>query len=323
MNQTPDTPKESQYTVTLLGHDRLVDRKLFNRKEFIDPGATDILSRRHAVLFMARSPLTYMDVRLFDAEKAYNDIVKAFDSTRVVLHVPGVPLRMTAGELKDKALVEFPSAKDRPNRACDLYARTHFGHPYSEMVNKAKVALEKRFRLAFSSNQLDLANHDSSFGSKTKIFSHYPIWAKPDAIQEFKQLAKQGHVYSQYMAGLLLATAPGNHDPECIDYLLMAHKNKHPEALGVLAEYLLYKDDYLGAVQCALISLEGGDRDSRHVIKTAFGICSMKVLHLPNQTVPAIEYLLRLLTTGEFAQLFAAHCPEYAPSKQEMPSWMK
>lgn len=322
MNQTPETPKESQYTVTLLGHDRLVDRKLFNRKEFIDPGATDILSRRHTVLFMARSPLTYMDVRLFDAEKAYNDIVKAFDSTRVVLHAPGVPLRMTAGELKDKALAEFPNAKG-PGKACDLYARTHFGHPYSDLVNKAKVALEKRFRLAFSSNQLDPANHDSSFGSKTRIFSHYPIWATPDSIREFKQLAKQGHVYSQYMAGLLLATVPGNHDPECIDYLLMAHKNKHPEALGVLAEYLLYKDDYLGAVQCALISLEGGDRDSRHVIKTTFGICSMKILHLPNQTVPAIEYLLRLLTTGEFAQLFAEHCPEYAPSEEVMPSWMK
>jgi hypothetical protein len=93
------------------------------------------------------------------------------------------------------------------------------------------------------------------------------VVATSQALEVYQGLAAQGHVYSQYLAGLLLATATGGYSAYCVSYLLDAHEHKHPEALKVLAEFLLGCEDYLGAMQCALLSLAGGHKGAARSLR--------------------------------------------------------
>lgn len=135
----------------------------------------------------------------------------------------------------------------------------YFRVSYARLLGNHKASLIERFKAVFEEN-LPVASN--SLCPKQEAFSHAPVVATSQALEVYQGLTAQGHVYSQYLAGLLLATATGGYSATCVSYLLDAHEHKHPEALKVLAEFLLGCDDYLGAMQCALLSFAGGHKDA-------------------------------------------------------------
>lgn len=110
--------------------------------------------------------------------------------------------------------------------------------------------------------------------------------ATPQSLEVYQGLAAQGHLYSQYLSELLLATSTGGYSASCVSYLLDTHEHKHPEAL-------LGCEDYLGAMQCALLSLAGGHKDAARALHNMALIMS-----------PAIHAeVVSLLGNGSLAKL--------------------
>ncbi|WP_410951747.1 hypothetical protein [Pseudomonas sp. S1(2024)] len=316
MKPSNPPPKPKEYSLLLLGKPYAVRKKVFDRKEFLIPRAGKNPTRAEAKNAAVHTPVTEMDVLIFGSEKVFNDISLAFDAPKLTITMPGAADTLSLKELQAKALEEF-ALEAKANKAYDLFTIKHLKQHYSDLVDKTKKALLVRFRDAFSQNEFEppLSPAKQGMGHKADVFSHNLVWAPESSIATYKALARQGHVYSQYLAGLLLAMPVGGHSPSCISYLLMAHKNKHPKALGVLAEYLLFQDDYLGAVQCALLSIEGGNRDAYRVIKHTFGINSQLVVNLPSGMTFGTVVLLHDLHETGFDSLLQEHCPDLAPSK--------
>ena len=144
---------------------------------------------------------------------------------------------------------------------------------------------------------------------------------EPEVIKEFEALAKQGHIISQYIAGLLLTTMAGDFDPSGIQYLLMAYENRFPRTMDALAEYLLYREDYLGAIQCSLLSIDSLD-NSKSTMSTICGHAADILIDHPSQsfysTMPLLDYIFQHALDDQFKALAKKHFPEFYPSQEEI-----
>ena len=258
MTKTKSAPA-NRYKVLLLGTMYEVGLKVFNRLEFLEPGARYQVSTREKPKHMTRFPLTSADIGPLASQQAFDESLKAFDNSQLRFELPGSQEIISTTELYSRAHQETPDPEGSHYRSYDLYSKRHFRVSYARLLDSHKASLVERFKAAFEENTP--ADASSGLCPKQEAFSHTPVVATSQALEVYQGLAAQGHVYSQYLAGLLLATATGGYSSSCVSYLLTAHEHKHPEALKVLAEFLLGCEDYLGAMQCALLSLAGGHKD--------------------------------------------------------------
>lgn len=259
MTKTKSAPANC-YKVHILGTEYEVGLKVFNRLEFLEPGARYQVSTREKPKHMTGFPLTSADIGTIASQKAFDETLKAFNNSQLQFELPGSQEIISTTELYSRAHLETPDPEGSHYRSYDLYSKRHFRVSYARLLDSHKASLVERFKVAFEENTPVEAS--SGLCPKQEAFSHAPVVATSHALEVYQGLAAQGHVYSQYLTGLLLATATGGYSSTCISYLLDAHEHKHPEALKVLAEFLLGCEDFLGAMQCALLSLAGGHKDS-------------------------------------------------------------
>lgn len=264
MAKTKSAPANC-YKVLLLGSEYEVGLKVFNRLEFLEPGARYQVSTREKPKHMTGFPLTSADIGPLASQQAFDESLKAFDNSQLRFELPGSQEIISTSELYSRAQLETPDPDGSHYRSYDLYSKRHFRVSYARLLDSHKASLIERFKAAFGENTP--VDASSGLCPKQEAFSHAPVVATSQALEVYQGLAAQGHVYSQYMAGLLLATSTGGYSASCVSYLLDAHEHKHPESLKVLAEFLLGCEDYLGAMQCALLSLGGGHQDSARALR--------------------------------------------------------
>lgn len=304
--------KQKELSLTILGIDHHIRRKVFDSKDFISSVTTNISSREQDKRAWSRSPLTDMDIDLFDASKAFHHLAKAIDTSLLSVTIPSSNQKIQLRALREDAKAAAPGMQI--NAAFDVYTKSRYGESYSGLIERARTKVIDRFKAAFSENLYESPmNGVHLTGHQAEIFSHNPVWAPEKAIKEYKSLAKQGHVYSQYLAGLLLASHVSGYSPACIRYLLMAYENKHPEAMRVLAEYLLYREDYLGALQCGLLSVDGGDDHSRKIVRRVLAVCTMRILNTDRGIVPFSSNLLHTILNSGLDYILKEHFRDLLP----------
>jgi hypothetical protein len=300
MSKTKSAPA-NRYKILLLGTEYEVGLKVFNRLEFLEPGARYQVSTREKPKHMTRFPLTSADIGPLASQQAFDESLKAFDNSQLRFELPGSQEIISTTELYSRAHQETPDPEGSHYRSYDLYSKRHFRVSYARLLDSHKASLVERFKAAFEENTP--ADASSGLCPKQEAFSHTPVVATSQALEVYQGLAAQGHVYSQYLAGLLLATETGGYSASCVCYLLDAHEHKHPEALKVLAEFLLGCEDYQGAMQCALLSLAGGHKMSAKVIHGAMHSAYEDLLSEQGSILKAVQ-------NSGMSKLMSTHFPE-------------
>ncbi len=161
-------------------------------------------------------------------------------------------------------------------------------------------------------NELFFLNRYARFEVKNELrreheglLTHYPVFLHPHYIDGHRRISLRGHGLSEFFAGYFLATESGGYDAGCIDHLVRAHELQHPEAMTVLAWYLLFRQDYLGSVQCALLTMHGGGdaNFARRIIKAAHRK-SVTRGRTQGALIQCWEDITRVLLQSEFGLLF-------------------
>lgn len=323
-----------EFTLTILGKDRTpIQQKAFDCNDFILPG-TRIgrdnrvpKTRKDKMDAWARAPLSERDIEITDLMRQRNPfhhLVKAIDTSELTLSIPQNGVKIKVKDLREAALKAAPEGTGI-NVAFDTYAKEQYDQSYSDLVNDARNKVIARFKTAFAEN-LDHDPMNDEYHKDKDIFLHLPVWTTGEAIKEYKSLAKQGHVYSQYLAGLFLASNAGGYKVECVEYLLMAYENKQPEAMRVLAEFLHFKEDYYGAAQCALLSIDGGDDYSTKIFRDVLGNATYRMMQTSHGIVPLSHVIIETLRAHGFDSILRKHFSEFNPDPQpemRIPSLLK
>ena len=318
-----------EFTLTIMGKNRpSIRQKVFDSKDFILPGTLvgpsdnqrEPKSRKDKMLAWARAPLSDHEIAISDLigkKNPFHHLAKAIDTSQLTLSIPYKGIKIKVEDFRKEALKAAPEGT-KIGAAFDSYAKEKYGHSYSDLVNDAREKVINRFKAAFEEN-LGVHQMSDEYRQDTSVFSHIPAWAPDSAIKEYKSLAKKGHVYSQYLAGLFLASNAGGYKVECVEYLLMAYENKQPEAMRVLAEFLHYKTDYLGALQCALLSVDGGDDHSKGIVRDVLGDCSNKPVQTGQGVAPYSYVLLQFLRQNGFDSILREHFSDLSPDARPEP----
>ncbi|ELF6203538.1 hypothetical protein RNI54_000284 [Pseudomonas putida] len=323
-----------EFTLTILGKDRTpIRQKVFDSNDFILPGTRvgrdnrEPKSRKDKMDAWARAPLSEGDIEitaLMHQPNPFDHLVKAIDTSQLTLSIPHKGIKVKVKDLREAALKAAPEGT-KIGVAFDTYAKEQYGHSYSDLVNDARNRVIARFKTAFAEN-LDHHQMNDEYRKDKDIFLHLPVWTTQGAIKEYKSLAKKGHVYSQYLAGLFLASNAGGYKVECIEYLLMAYENKQPEAMRVLAEFLHFKEDYYGAAQCALLSIDGGDDYSEKIFRDVLGNATYSMMQTTHGLAPLSYVIMQHLRANGFDSILREHFSEFNPDPQpqmRIPGFLK
>jgi len=211
----------------------------------------------------------------------FDEICRIFDKGKIRLESTSGK-SITVNELRDAS----KSLDDPELSLCQAFekqSKKQLGESYSILLKQAKERIIDRFKVAFQSIA-PLHPMDMSFEESEAIrenFTHYPIWTPPEVLQELCDLADQGHAYSQYLSGVLLATVAGDYSTDCIGYLIAAYEQKLPDAMTVLAEYCFLRRDYFGATQCALLAIDGGYEGARQLIQKCIALSHTQIYQAP------------------------------------------
>lgn len=267
-----------------------VPRIVFDCKSFVHPHSA-ASSRELRKQNQAWLPMTPWHADVFQlTDESLDQFFKVFDNGKLHLKtsagrvVSVAEIRRNAKSFSDLSLTQrFEKA-----------ARELGLNSYSGQIEQAKIELLERFKRAFDSiHPLHPMELDAEESLRMEDFTHNAVWAEAEVLGELKNLADQGHAYSQYLTGVLLGTVAGGFSTDCIEYIVAAYKQKVPEAMAVLAEFCFTHRDYYGALQCALLSVDGGYDDSRRLIKKCFQNLNILVYETQNgiafgsQLIPA------------------------------------
>jgi hypothetical protein len=289
----------SEYIVYILGQPVSVRRTLPYKVDTPTPFGA---GRLHFVMETPRTALYGMNSTTHDIHS--DEAKKRFDTTRIRL-----PNGQRVGEFCEKARAEFPDLSKQ--KAYHAYSQALFGMGYSQCIEQQKEALIARFDKAFHKIDDNVIEISEPFP-----FLRGHLSCSDGVIEEFRRLADQGHHNSQFMAGVLLTTLAGDFSETGMAYLLMAYENRFPRAMDALAEYLLYKEDFLGAVQCHLLSLDSLD-DCSHTMDTIKKLTMHRYLEQP-VFMPLLPYIVKHCLDENFTALAKKHYPEFYPSEEEI-----
>ena len=300
---------QERYTLNILKETFAleVDRTVFDSMSFAaipTNGESSLATRQERKSAQVQLPLTLLGLEIDSrGERAFPEMCKVFESGKIRLDRSNGE-KMTVAKLREAAKY-FRKPEQSLNQAFDSYAQEHFGRSYSDLIRNTKKAVITRFHVLFD-NTVNLQpmemTHDEHVAMREN-FTHYPIWTSPEFLNEYCELADQGHVYSQYLAGVLLATVAGGFSKQCVRYLIMAYENKVPDAMAVLAEFCFLERDYFGAVQCALLSAYGGHVDSERLIRKCYGLMGMKVYQAANGIVFGNQVLTQALHESGYGRV--------------------
>ncbi|VWB43135.1 hypothetical protein [Burkholderia lata] len=320
---------QNTYQITALGVPYAVRRVYLNtEKRFTEPdlpypdlrlpstSAKKSDTYRRPILI----PTSPFEVETMDCEDAHEDASEVTDTHWLVVDELRVGKAETVKDLQTKALKRFEGsefAELTVNQKYHRYSLERFGKGHSALIKEKRDEVVARFRSAFEEIQYVTVTHSWRPSSEAEVVMGYEIFAKPSVVRTMVDLAGCGHVQSQYLAALLLCFAHRGLTGKCVELLLKAHENKHPQALDALARLLLAQRDYVGAVQCALLAMEGQYRHAKLTIEFVQRALTGMVMETPRGLVPAFLALLAELESG-FGKLASKHFPEWYPSEDDL-----
>ncbi len=294
-------------------------RKVFDAKGFIPPERSALaLVRKTAIRAWEPLPLCMAHIDTpgkIDKARYVDQAADVVDVGKLRV-VTSDGRSMLIADVRDVAKQAAPEGLGL-NASFDWYARTHFNKSYSDLVADARRAVIGRFMPAF---RKCVPYEIPEFAQWME--SLYAISADSETIAELKELAGQGHVYAQYLVGVILSSKGRGYDLECVDYLLMAYQNKQPEALTRLGWVLLRSGNYLGAIQCALISSDcGGDRTAdRQIIEVARMNAQGQMSRSEHGVQPVWPFIQNTLMSSPYAPLLEKYIGHHS-HRENVNSW--
>lgn len=308
-------------TLTILGKSHLpITHRVFDSNDFILPktrvgtDSHEPKSRKDKMAAWDGAPLSDQEIEIYGRmhrANPFHHLAKAIDTSRLTLSIPDMGIKLKVKDFREEAAKAAPEGT-KITVAFETYAKEQYGHSYSDLIKDARNGVIVPFKAAFAEN-LDYHPMSDEYNTDKDIFLHQPVWTPESSIKEYKSLAKQGHVYSQYLAGVFLASSAGGYKDECVEYLLMAYENKQPEAMRVLAEFLHFKNDYYGAAQCALLSIDGGDDYSKQIFRKVLGNASDLMMQTNHGLVPLSHVIIVNLRENGFNPILNEHYSEFNP----------
>ena len=189
-----------------------------------------------------------------------------------------------------------------------------FGIGYSALVDKLRDSLIERFKTAFDGIPYVPEMESWHSPGVGDIVMGYEISADRAVIDELVKVGRCGHVHSQYLAALLQCFTQRGLTKRSVELLLQAHENRHPQALDALSRLLLAQGDYVGAMQAALISIQGQYPDAKRSVELVQRSLTMMVIETNHGIVPAFTAVLDSLDSQKLAR---KHFPTWFPSEDE------
>lgn len=213
------------------------------------------------------------------------------------------------------------------NEAYNNLSLQLFNKPYSDLIHEIKLNHIKKFDKAFGE-----IGYDIYLSHKYPDIS-YPLVCSPDNLKIFEKLALQGHIYSQLIAGIILG-CEGKFD-KGIQYLIDAYNNRFTIALSFITEFLILKEDWVGAFQCALLTYDI-DQGYGFLVEKIVA-CTTHVMIDTNQigdgTIPAtpfgsgymplLHFILHHVLTEDFQKLAKKYRPDWLPTPEEQEEEMR
>lgn len=86
--------------------------------------------------------------------------------------------------------------------------------------------------------------------------------------------------------------------------------------MRVLAEFLKFKKDFYGAVQCALLSVDGGDDYSKKIVRDSLGMASYQLINTNNGIAPLSPLIIRNLRENGFDSILKGHFSDFNPVEE-------
>lgn len=286
---------KSSYSILLSEHPQSVSRRL--------PPKLDPKNSNERLHYITEDPLSILFGLTEMNSPHFVESKKLFDNDRIFLND-----KIQNSNFKNEAKNRYPNL--RPRKAFDTYALEVFGTPHSQVIAQAKSNLMKRFEKNFFE-----LNSESIELDRPAAFLRTPLSCEQWVIREFEELAKQGHIFSQFMAGLLLTTLAGKFHGRGVPYLITAYENRFPRSMDALAEYLLHKEDYLGAIQSCLLSIHSLD-DSKPTMRRILQHIDGRFIESP--MMPLATYIFQHALDNDFIELAKKYFPEFYPSKEEL-----
>lgn len=263
-------------------------------------------------------PTSPLEVEALSCQGELNKASWVTDTLLLVVDELPVSGVETVKTLREKALEQFkdPECKLTKSQKYDTYTRKRFGMSHSDLVDKLRGQIIDRFKTTFDGILYVKEMQSWRPPNVRHIVMGYEIAADRKVIDDLVDLASCGHVHSQYLAALLLCFTQHGLTGQSIELLLQAHENKHPQALDALGRLLLAQGDYTGAVQAALISIQGQYPEAKHTVELVQRALTMLVLHTPHGPVPAFAAVLDALDST-YMGLAHKHFPEWFPSEND------
>jgi hypothetical protein len=311
---------QNSYRLTALGDTYAVRRVYLNKEEHFTEANTGASGSRASDKYRRPRllPTSPFEVEALSLKVDLDAASWVTDTLLLVvdeLQVSGVE---TVKDLRAKALEHFEGrdSKLSKNQKYDSYTRERFGKSYSELVNQLRGQAIDRFKTAFDGILYVPEMESWRQPHLRDVVVGYEIAAEREVIAELIDLADCGHVHSQYLAALLLCFTQQGLTKQSIELLLEAHENKHPQALDALGRLLLAQDDYVGAVQAALIARQGQYPEAKRTIELVQRALTMAVLETPSGVVPAFAAVLGVLDSN-YLELARKQFPEWFPSESD------
>lgn len=302
------------YTVIISGKTHLLKRRTPMR---LSNDKTDVAHNIRAYVI----PLTPIHFQVSeDNLEKYAYEKQFFDEHKLVF-----PNDMSLLTFKQKAKSTFKDLKT--NEAYNNLSLQLFNKPYPDLIHEIKLNHIKKFDRAFGE-----IGYDIYLSHKYPDIS-YPLICSPDNLKTFEELALQGHIYSQLIAGIILA-CEGKFD-KGIQYLIDAYNNRFTIALSFITEFLILKEDWVGAFQCALLAYD---------IDPGYGFlvdkiiaCTTHVMIDTNQIgdgiipatlfgpgyMPLLHFILHHVLTEDFQKLAKKYRPDWLPTPEEQEEEMR
>ncbi len=302
------------YTVIISGKTHLLKRRTPMR---LSNDKTDVAHNIRAYVI----PLTPIHFQVSeDNLEKYAYEKQFFDEHKLVF-----PNDMSLLTFKQKAKSTFRDLKT--NEAYNNLSLQLFNKPYSDLIHEIKLNHIKKFDRAFGE-----IGYDIYLSHKYPDIS-YPLICSPDNLKTFEKLALQGHIYSQLIAGIILG-CEGKFD-KGIQYLIDAYNNRFTIALSFITEFLILKEDWVGAFQCALLAYD---------IDPGYGFlvdkiiaCTTHVMIDTNQIgdgiipatlfgpgyMPLLHFILHHVLTEDFQKLAKKYRPDWLPTPEEQEEEMR
>lgn len=232
--------------------------------------------------------------------------------------VPSHPEIKTIDNLR--AYANTASSESSQAKRYDDISLRLLGQKHSPLVDSLRSQVTARFRAAFEEVQM---MHPDDVPSERRFIFGSELYATEELKEDIFSLAKEGHAYAQYIGGLL-AASERQVSASSAKMLVDAHSQGVPVALAALGERFCCDQYFFDALNCALLSMEGGFGEASKILDDLEKATFNLMLETANGYVPFLAYLVQHELDEEIRQLAFKHRPKWAPltAEQAMKKFM-